>query len=159
MNAEEFLVSVRAVVEHSEHFREDGFEVKQYQGFRTVHFCRTAVIRVVELKKGPRLELADRYFGRSEVAGLDSYRKPINGWARIELSDASAEAILRGAQNVYEQCYLDEPVEHFGCCSRYGQCSDEKKCVQPDRDLARGCSYKRNLENGRIFYGKNRNED
>lgn len=49
------------------------------------------------------------------------------------------------------------PEFSFGCCSRYVQCSDEKMCVQPDKEFAKGCHYKINLENNRIFYGKNKN--
>ena len=46
--------------------------------------------------------------------------------------------------------------ENFGCCSRYEACSDAKQCIHPDKLFARACSYRRNLEQGRIFYGKNR---
>ena len=49
--------------------------------------------------------------------------------------------------------------ESFGCCSRYLVCSDERKCVHPDRLFSRACSYRKNLEKGRRFYGKNRNID
>lgn len=45
----------------------------------------------------------------------------------------------------------------FGCCSRYVLCSDELKCIHPDPAFARGCSYRTNLEHGRVFYGKNKN--
>lgn len=46
--------------------------------------------------------------------------------------------------------------ERFGCCSRYLRCSDEKKCVNPNYIMSLGCAYKKNLEEGRIFYGKNK---
>ena len=47
--------------------------------------------------------------------------------------------------------------DEFGCCSKYMQCSDDKKCLYPDDPDYMGCHYKRNLEKGRIFYGKNKN--
>lgn len=47
----------------------------------------------------------------------------------------------------------------FGCCSRYLQCSDEKKCVHPNKLFGRACHYRHNLDKGRIFYGKNKNVD
>ena len=43
----------------------------------------------------------------------------------------------------------------FGCCAWYVQCSDALKCINPDTDHAKYCSYRQNLEAGRIFYGKN----
>ncbi|MBR1654366.1 MAG: hypothetical protein IJ690_05410 [Clostridia bacterium] len=58
---------------------------------------------------------------------------------------------------VYKYLYLNEPIDTYGCCSRYVECSDTLKCINPDRKLARGCQYRNNLESGKIFYGKNKN--
>ena len=60
-------------------------------------------------------------------------------------------------KEIYTYLYLNEPIEQFGCCSRYIECSDLLKCVNSDKKLARGCQYKQNLKNNRIFYGKNKN--
>ena len=48
-------------------------------------------------------------------------------------------------------------AETFGCCHRYVECSDQRKCLHPDILHSKGCMYRVNLENGRIFYGKNKN--
>lgn len=48
-------------------------------------------------------------------------------------------------------------VHTFDCCGRYEECSDAMHCIHPDPKAAVGCSYKRNLAEGRVFYGKNRN--
>lgn len=48
-----------------------------------------------------------------------------------------------------------KPSNCFGCCSRYIQCSDLKKCTHPQNFYAKACYYRQNLEAGRIFYGKN----
>ena len=45
----------------------------------------------------------------------------------------------------------------FGCCEKYIECSDAKKCLHPDKLYSRVCIYRKNLESGRIFYGKNKN--
>lgn len=50
---------------------------------------------------------------------------------------------------------IDNFPKSFGCCSRYIECSNAKKCVNPDKELALDCSYKINLKHGRIFYGYN----
>lgn len=57
---------------------------------------------------------------------------------------------------LYEEAFSLLNVELFSCCSRYIQCSDEKVCIQPNKRLSVGCQYRKNLESGRIFYGKNR---
>lgn len=58
---------------------------------------------------------------------------------------------------IYKYLYTIEPADNFGCCSRYIECSDALKCINPNRRLAKGCQYKINLENGKVFYGKNKN--
>lgn len=47
----------------------------------------------------------------------------------------------------------------WSCCSRYEACSDAKVCVHPEKIFALECGYRRVLNSGRIFYGKNRNID
>lgn len=44
----------------------------------------------------------------------------------------------------------------FACCSRYVECSDAKKCTNPNFMMALSCAYKKNFEAGRVFYGKNK---
>ena len=46
-------------------------------------------------------------------------------------------------------------VGSFGCCSSYRACSDAKACLVPHSDYYENCSYRKNLEAGIIFYGKN----
>ena len=42
--------------------------------------------------------------------------------------------------------------ETFGCCSRYKKCSEKQKCIHDDLLYSSACMYRKNLENGRIFY-------
>lgn len=50
-----------------------------------------------------------------------------------------------------------KPLDHFGCCGKYLECSNEKKCLHDDIFYAKRCGHRKNLEAGRIFYGINRN--
>lgn len=45
-----------------------------------------------------------------------------------------------------------EPSDKFGCCSKYKECSEAKKCLHNDKFYSRACWYKKNLEAGKIFY-------
>lgn len=49
--------------------------------------------------------------------------------------------------------------KEWDCCSRYVACSDAKKCIHPDLSFALACGYRRILNKGIIYYGKNRNID
>lgn len=55
-----------------------------------------------------------------------------------------------------------EPVygaDSFGCCAYYQECSAARHCVAPKykghEERAERCFYRRHLESGHIFYGKN----
>lgn len=83
-----------------------------------------------------------------------------NLWIRIPITSiADVLEMIEPISAVYMTVLADFGGERFGCCSRYEQCSDAKECVHPDFILSRACAYRRNLEEGRIFYGKNRNID
>lgn len=56
---------------------------------------------------------------------------------------------------LYEICLAGS--DPFGCCSAYIECSDAKKCIRIDPMFYGRCQYRRNLIEGRIFYGKNKN--
>lgn len=45
----------------------------------------------------------------------------------------------------------------FGCCYRYRECSDAGKCIS-ETEGSENCIYRKNLEKGIIFYGKNAND-
>lgn len=47
----------------------------------------------------------------------------------------------------------------FGCCSSFEKCSDAKKCIHVNKLYSKACMYRGHLDEGRIFYGKNRNVD
>lgn len=46
-------------------------------------------------------------------------------------------------------------ADSFGCCSSYLACSNAGECVMADRDYAINCLYRKKLESGQVFYGKN----
>lgn len=45
-----------------------------------------------------------------------------------------------------------ESSNSFGCCALYKECSQKRQCIHKNNLYAKGCSYRSNLENGRIFY-------
>ncbi len=48
--------------------------------------------------------------------------------------------------------------EHtFDCCSSFRKCSDTLECVHKNNSLFDGCTYRKKLEAGVVFYGKNCN--
>lgn len=79
-------------------------------------------------------------------------------YLKIYINDIDEIKLLnRELEEIYKYLYFNEPIETFGCCSRYEECSDALKCISPYKKIAKGCQYKNNLEAGKIFYGKNKN--
>lgn len=60
---------------------------------------------------------------------------------------------------LYKLAHYRTKNSTFSCCSRFHQCSNEKKCVHENKLYSTACTYRKNLDNGRIFYGQNRNVD
>ena len=61
--------------------------------------------------------------------------------------------------DVYAYRELEAKGRTFDCCHRYVECSDARDCIHPDRAFGMGCSYRRTLKSGTIFFGENRNID
>lgn len=60
---------------------------------------------------------------------------------------------------LYKLAHYRTKNSTFSCCSKFHQCSNEKKCVHENKLYSTACTYRKNLDNGRIFYGQNRNVD
>ena len=48
-------------------------------------------------------------------------------------------------------------TDTFACCNDFQRCSDALQCLHQDDRFYNGCLYRKNLEAGKVFYGKNRN--
>lgn len=80
-----------------------------------------------------------------------------NGAARIPLmvEEEFLAQIEAMAAEICEQCRADAGKEPFGCCNDHVRCSDAGRCLHLDDEEYWGCCYRKNLEAGRIFYGRN----
>ena len=57
----------------------------------------------------------------------------------------------------YALANYQSKADSFGCCSRFIECSDARKCVHENKLYSKACIYRVHLENNQIFYGKNKN--
>ena len=80
------------------------------------------------------------------------------GMVRVRFNKYSPTLV--GFIKVITKYNLDHYSSHadtFGCCSMFIECSDAKKCVHSNKLYSKACRYRDHLDNGRIFYGKNKN--
>lgn len=168
MNIDEFKVNIERNVKDSieELLKGDrffdttlkGYDVRVNIGSETILLCNCAVIRIISSKtKGVSLELAEKYLDLFGLENKTQFTKSDALWGKLPFDEHVAMQIIDNIKSVFERCYLSQSVDKFGCCSRYEECSDEKRCTHPDIKFAAGCYYRTNLEEGRIFYGRNRN--
>ena len=85
-------------------------------------------------------------------------------------SDPDNAYVIYSMNSVSMITYIKEVTEYtlnnyepkassFSCCSRYLECSDAKRCILGNQLYSKACTYRKNLDSGKIFYGINRNID
>lgn len=81
-------------------------------------------------------------------------------YVRIDLDDFKNYINDENFVDILNRILLDSfCLKKFDCCSKYSECSDARRCVHEDAIYSTACTYRRHLENGKIFYGRNRNID
>ena len=74
-------------------------------------------------------------------------------WFHVKIDSFTCDDVFR---SIYRYC-RNNAASEFDCCSRYMECSNARKCVNPLPERGLLCGYRKKLENGIIFYGENRN--
>lgn len=114
------------------------------------------IIRIKSNTRGARVEVPANRLHHYDREGLPfvptTARKA--DWQKIEITHERLPALAESVCQDITSYFLQYPSD-FGCCSRNEECSAAGKCVQPNQDMAASCYYKRNLMQGKIFYGKN----
>lgn len=80
-------------------------------------------------------------------------------YAVSDLSTEEMRKLLDLLKTRKRVTFRNTVTETFACCNSFLQCSDAMKCLHEKDRTYNGCYYRKNLEAGRIFYGKNRNID
>lgn len=102
-----------------------------------------------------KLEAAREYVDRIKGASYASDASHFPIAASMENYDAIREMLIA----IYNDRYEAQTGVAFGCCNDFILCSDARQCLKAKDPDYIGCQYRKNLEAGRIFYGKNRNVD
>ena len=81
--------------------------------------------------------------------------KSSDRFARIDVSSAED---LQALNRVIIEIFEGASTKDIGCCSSYLECSDFHRCVNRYPSIFLHCSYRKNLNKGIIFYGKNKTQ-
>lgn len=74
-------------------------------------------------------------------------------------TDADMNAFVDALKKRERFLFRNLITETFGCCNDFLRCSEAEACIHQDDRFYNGCTYRTNLEQGRIFYGSKRNID
>ena len=112
-------------------------------------------------------ETLELFIGKTQFGDIDV---PEEAEVKMLQSDVDNVRVILSKDSPKVIAYIKANTEHslanyeskastFGCCSRFNDCSDAKKCVHDNKLYSKACMYRRYLDSGEIFYGKNRNID
>lgn len=129
-------------------------DVVQNKTYIAIKAKNLLAVKIDPKKSGIRIEYRSTYdekFLGHEVSHLE------NNYSRIIVDSFSDVLALAPILAAIAEAEVVIASDSFGCCSRYEACSDAKKCIHPNPIFSAACMYKKNLEQGKIFYGKNKN--
>lgn len=101
------------------------------------------------------IKLSPDFDAKSIHSSATKYKD--GSWKAILNQDFDIENFMEMMGSLSEQKYNGSASITFGCCHDFIQCSDARKCLHLGDPWFKGCYYRKNLETGRIFYGKNKN--
>ena len=156
---------------------EKGIAVRTANGVRLNYHCtniltfaltkpRSHFSGCVELRIGvssynaiepPNAEIVkERWVARYDENGKSTNEKEL---ARYDvLVRIDSEELLPYLERLmrYRLTQYKSKEPSYGCCHLSEKCADAKKCISREKIYATVCAYKKNLDEGRIFYGRNR---
>lgn len=131
---------------------------EELKNFSSVYFMDSNELffRIRLRKKSRYILVPENYMYLFPPDTETSMTKSDAGMVRIVIQ--SYEDILKYVSVL--RAILDQICRNnrdFGCCGRYIECSDAGTCLHPDPKFSLGCWYRYHLDEGKVFYGKNRN--
>jgi hypothetical protein len=135
----------------------EDFSISAGSGYSSVYFDKKLLImRLKNRGKSNYLSIPKAY--ASDFSGTVEVEisKAEPGFARIPCSLSIINTVVPLVDTIIRAA-INRIPKAYDCCSLYEKCSDAKKCVHPDKKGSLQCGYKRILESGTIYYGKNRN--
>ena len=140
-----------------------------YPATENMKLSLNKTVMTIKQKPGHILELLLRQIQEGDLhhclpddaeLQLQSKTDISSGTIKVQISDTSPNLAEYVKQHtVYCIRGYVSKAARFGCCSSFQECSDVKKCVHENKLYSKACMYRDSLDQGRIFYGKNRNID
>lgn len=120
---------------------------KKRKFYYSLMFDNTVIIRISNYPSP--------YFSTPRMINISNGKSAVE-FSKIDLLDLGEIVYHTSTIKNILQLVIDKFPKEFDCCSRFRECSNALKCTHPDKEFALKCGYRKNLKNGKIFYGKNK---
>ena len=134
----------------------DALTIKHGKNYSSIWFGSILAFRLC-LRKSSYIEVPGDLKERIASAFISSKEKLVSGNFWRVYCDATNIINSAPALSEVMKATVDCTPKEWDCCSRYMECSDAQTCIHPDKKVALACGYRRILNTGKVFYGKNRN--
>lgn len=127
--------------------------------YRTKEIPDGLICRVKTTGKTKYVSFSGQFEKNLTENGLNITKTQSEDFWRVDLSEvysfasANGEAFSRLIAAVIVSLFA---FDRFDCCGKYKECSDAGKCLHDDMLYSTACTYRKKLESGIVFYGKNR---
>lgn len=131
---------------------EDAFEYKKIQDGqgRSYYFYGVKVMELTTTSTGKV-----RFCIKKEYLDENADEKEKKKFVAID-PNVDILYYMKLLKKAKREIFRNTITETFACCNDFERCSDAGKCLKEDNRMYNGCLYRKNLEAGRIFYGKNK---
>lgn len=136
----------------------ESLSLKENIHYFSICFFDAPKIRIKKVWEEFYLEFPDHFIDEIKNHNVDA-KLMSSGYYRVSIPSIGFNDNLKSLIfEIYEYCYRKYSDDRFDCCSKYLECSDNKKCPYEGDSFARACSYHYTMtKKKKIFYGKNRN--
>lgn len=123
---------------------------------------RNSIVMNIKETSEEKIELLIR------AAQFENIANPSEATIKTLDSDKANIHVIFSADSQELVSYIRKNVEYalknytskastFGCCSQFVACSDAEHCIHENKLYSKACMYRKHLDEGKIFYGKNKN--
>lgn len=136
----------------------DNVELKRNKSSTVIKMYGSVVFEV-RLNSVNRVLVTDHPAADKFIPSIPNARTTLVGLHHIPVASTreNVPLIKDMVLAIYKACQSSVTGDTFGCCNDFVRCSDARRCLHIGNTEYNGCLYRRNLENGKIFYGKNKN--
>ncbi len=135
----------------------------EYYSHKDISSCRTYFFygtKVFEFYPKKKSDAKVKIKVAPEVLTIMGQEPKTQSFKAINLeNDEDYAAFIQALKERKSYLFRHLITHTFACCNDFNRCSDAGRCIHQDEVFYNGCTYRQNLEQGKIFFGQNRNID